>query len=94
MISRRTLILLEISILLFAIPSSFSAGESKECRSHYQFVEKKNADYSSGTVEFDPCTMLDFGMFDWTRYSILLGIAALIATAFSYRVDRSHRLRV
>ncbi len=32
-------------------------------------------------------------MFDWTRYSILLGIAALIATAFSYRVDGSHRLR-
>ncbi len=40
-ISRRTLILPKYRYCFSRYPAQFSAGESKECRSHYQFVEKR-----------------------------------------------------
>jgi hypothetical protein len=81
--------LLGIAILLFVTPEAFYAGEKTECLAHYQAVSKiVTAQVDSGAVAFDTCGMVDFGIFPWMRYTFLLAIAILIASAFSYRKDR------
>ncbi len=49
---------------------------------------KRMTPQKEAEVTFDECSMTDFGMYEWMRYTLLAGFAALTATAVSYRSDR------
>ena len=88
MISRRTIVILGLAFFLFAIPQAFYAGERTDCRANHSALLKGPTQLSEAEVTFDLCSMTDFGMYAWMRYSFLAGFVALIATAISYRSDR------
>ena len=90
MISRRTLVLLGLAALLFAIPQAYHAGERADCHAHNLARGKAATNQpNSASVYFDECSMVDFGMYDWMRYAILVSIVMLVASAYSYRMDRT-----
>jgi hypothetical protein len=93
MISRRTLVLFGFAILLFAIPYAYYAGELVDCHAHDLARGKSPTNQQNDGVYFDVCSMVDFGMYDWMRYSVLLGIVTFIATAHFYRKDRQSAKR-
>jgi hypothetical protein len=87
-ISRRTIVILGLAVFLFAIPQAFYAGERSDCHANHSAFLKSPTQLSEAEATFDVCSMTDFGMYPWMRYSFLAGFVALIATALSYRSDR------
>ena len=88
MISRRTIVMLGLVVFLFTIPQVFYAGERADCHANHSALLKGQTQLSEAEVTFDVCSMTDFGIYPWMRYSFLGGFVALIATAISYRSDR------
>ena len=88
MISRRTIVIFGLAVFLFAIPQAFYAGERTDCHANHSVLLKSPTQLSEAEVSFDVCSMIDFGMYPWMRYSFLAGFVALIAIAISYRSDR------
>jgi hypothetical protein len=87
-ISRRTIVLLGLAVFLFAIPQAFYAGELADCHANHSASMKGATQLSEAEATFDVCSMTDFGMYLWMRYTFLAGFVALIATVVSYRSDR------
>jgi hypothetical protein len=87
-ISRRTIVILGLAVFLFAIPQVFYAGERADCHANHSVLLKEQTQLSEAEVRFDVCSMTDFGIYPWMRYSFLGSFVALIATAISYRSDR------
>jgi hypothetical protein len=87
-ISRRTIVILGLVVFLFAIPQVFYAGERADCNANRSALLKGSTQLSEAEVTFDVCSMTDFGIYPWMRYSFLGAFVALIATAISYRSDR------
>jgi hypothetical protein len=81
-------VILGLAVFLFAIPQAFYAGERSDCHANHSTLLKGSTQLSEAEVTFDVCSMIDFGMYPWMRYSFLGGFVALIATAISYRSDR------
>ncbi len=77
-------------VFLFAIPQAFYAGERADCHANHSALQKGPTQLSEAEVTFEVCSMIDFGMYPWMRYSFLAGFVALIATAISYRSDRKN----
>jgi hypothetical protein len=73
---------------LFAIPQAFYAEERRDCHANHSALLKGPTQLSEAEVTFDVCSMTDFGMYPWMRYSFLVAFVGLIATATSYRSDR------
>ena len=88
MILRRTIVILGLAVFLFTIPQAFYAGERADCRANHSALLKGPAQPNEAEVTFDVCSMTDFGMYPWMRYSFLAGFVGLIATAISYRSGR------
>jgi hypothetical protein len=80
-ISRRTIVLLGLTILLFVIPQAFYAGELADCRSKHAALMKGATQSSDGAIVMDVCSMIDFGMHDWMRYAFVASIGMLFAAA-------------
>ena len=80
--------ILGLAVFLFAIPQAFFAGERTDCHANHSASLKSPMQLSEAEVAFDACSMTDFGMYPWMRYSFLAGFVALIATTISYRSDR------
>jgi hypothetical protein len=89
-ISRRTIVILGLAVFLFAVPQAFYAGERADCHTNHSALLKGPTQLSEVEVTFDVCSMTDFGMYPWMRYSFLVSFVALIATAISYRSDRKN----
>jgi len=92
--SRRTLPLIFLAILLFAIPAAFCAGERTYCKAEHTLPAKVAVqEQEAGAVSFDVCNLVDFGMFPWMRYSFVSGIASLLAAGLSWTADKRARGR-
>jgi hypothetical protein len=87
-IARRTIVILGLAVFLFAIPQVFYAGERADCHANHAALLKGPTQLSEAEVTFDVCSMTDFGIYPWMRYSFLGAFVALIGTAISYRSDR------
>jgi hypothetical protein len=81
-------VILGLAIFLFAIPQIFYAGERTDCHVNHSALLKHTTQLSEAEVTFDACSITDFGMYPWMRYSFLTGFVVLIGTAISYRSDR------
>jgi len=81
-------VILGLAVFLFAVPQAFYTGERTDCHTNHSALLKGPTQLSEAEVTFDACSMTDFGMYPWMRYSFLAGFVALIATAISYRLDR------
>ncbi|HEX3967295.1 MAG TPA: hypothetical protein VHW70_04970 [Edaphobacter sp.] len=88
MISRRTIGIFGFVVFLFAIPQAYYAVERADCHANHSALLKEPTQPSEAEVTFDVCSMTDFGMYPWMRYSFLGAFVALLATAISYRSDR------
>jgi hypothetical protein len=93
-ISRRTIVILGLAVFLFAVPQAFYAGERTDCHANHSALPKGSTQLSEAEVTFDTCSMTDFGMYPWMRYSFLACFGVLIATAISYRSDRRNAQRL
>jgi hypothetical protein len=85
--SKRTLLIFFLAILLFVVPCAFMAGERAECRNERSFLAK-GVPSPNDLPSFDVHTMWDFGMYDWMRYCLLGGIAALVFAALLHSRNR------
>jgi hypothetical protein len=81
-------VILGVVFFLFAIPQAFYVGERADCQANHSASLKGPTQLNEAEATFDVCSMTDFGMYPWMRYSFLAGFVALIATALSYRSDR------
>ena len=86
-VSRRTLVLLFLAILLLVIPYSFYAGERADCQAMHSPASKSAAQPEAGTVTFDVCSMIDFGMLPWMKYCLICGVVAVVVAAGSVGRD-------
>jgi hypothetical protein len=90
--SRRPILLIFFAILLFVIPATFYEGEHTFCETEHASSSKIGVQAQEvGTVAFDQCNMIDFGMFPWMRYSFVGGFVILLAGAFSFSADKRAR---
>ena len=85
--SRRTLLLIFLAILLFVVPEAFYAGERADCEATHSPTSKSAVQLEAGAVTFDLCSMIDFGMLPWMKYCLICGVIALVAAADSVGRD-------
>jgi hypothetical protein len=86
-LSRTTLLLFFLAILLFVIPDAFYAGERADCQGMHSLASKSAVQPEAGAVSFDLCSMIDFGMLPWMKYCLICGVVALVVAAGSVGRD-------
>ena len=96
MISRKTIVALAATTLLFVVPVAFYDGEVEEYKASHPIAHSSSVPPKpdEAVVSFDPHQMVDWGMMPWMRWSFMFGVVCAITSAAFLGSDlRSARRR-
>jgi hypothetical protein len=84
-VSRRTLVLLFLAVLMMVVPYAYSSGEFDECMTMMYSPASKLADAMKGWGA--PGSLCNFAPSGWVNGSFFLGVLTLIAAGVSFVRD-------